>query len=303
MTLLAGAPVVVGVDGSAHALTAVEAAVRIAVARNRPLRVLHAFVWPQMYPPMAPSMAPVPLPLDPYGASEASLRRDGEQVVAQAEAHARRCDPRVRVRGDLLTGGASAVLVDQSRDAAMLVVGGRGRGGFADLLLGSVAAQVAAHAACPVVVIRGNVRAAGAVVVGVDGSPTSTAAIAFAADEAEWRHASLLAAHAWTAPVSTGPGDMLPLVYDVDKVEAEERRVLSESVAGLGESHPDVPVEQRLVHGRAAEFLNDLSREAQLVVVGSRGHGGFTGLLLGSVSRALVHHAGCPVAVVRPTPE
>jgi nucleotide-binding universal stress UspA family protein len=134
----------------------------------------------------------------------------------------------------------------------------------------------------------------------VDGSPTSAAAIGFAAEQAAWRKTNLVAVHAWAQPVSTGPGDMLPLVYDPDLLAAEEARVLAESVAGIGATHPDVNVERRLVEDRAASALIEQSRRAQLVVVGSRGHGGFTGLLLGSVSHALLHHADCPVAVVPP---
>jgi nucleotide-binding universal stress UspA family protein len=209
----------------------------------------------------------------------------------------------VRPSGEVVEGGAAKVLIGESGHAALLVVGNRGAGGFAGLVLGSVAVQVAAHATCPVLVVRGAARAGDPVVVGVDGSPTSTDAIRFAADEAAWRQVPLLAVHSWTAPVSTGPGDMLPLVYDVKRVEAEEQRVLAESVAGLAGTHPDVRLEQRLVPGGAAGVLTELSGQAQLMVVGSRGHGGFTGLLLGSVSRALIYHADCPVAVVRPGPE
>ncbi|MCW6006080.1 universal stress protein [Micromonospora sp. CPCC 205371] len=294
-------------DGSDQSLTAVEHATRIAVARNRPLRIVHGFVSP-VYTPVPPTLGTAALPADAYGEldayrdADASLRAHAEQVVEHAQTHARHCAPGVRVSAEVIDGGAAAVLTSESDKAALLVVGQRGHGGFGGLLLGSVAVQVAAHAACPFLVTRGEHRRSGPVAVGVDGAPTSAAAIAFAADEAEWRRASLLAVHAWTAPVSTGPGDMLPLVYDVDRVEAEERRVLAESVAGLAETHPDLPVEQRLVSGRAAEAFKDLSRHAQLVVVGSRGHGGFVGLLLGSVSRALIHHADCPVAVVRPVP-
>lgn len=121
------------------------------------------------------------------------------------------------------------------------------------------------------------------VVVGVDGSKSG-----------------LVAVHAWTHPVSTGPGDMLPLVYDVNGVEAEEQRVLAESVAGWCDRYPEVPVAHRLVRGPTRTTLIDESaRGAPLLVVGARGRDGFAGLLLGSVSQAVLHHAGCPVAVIR----
>jgi nucleotide-binding universal stress UspA family protein len=283
MTTAINGPVVVGVDGSDASLAAVDLAVRMAVERHRPLRVVHAFVWSS-------------LDLPPEG----RLHDEAERVVRQAEAYAHGLDPQVRVASEVVVGGAAEVLIQQSREAAMVVLGDRGRGGFGSLLLGSVAVQVTAHAVGPVAVARGEPRRDGPVVVGVDGSPVSAAAIAFAADEAALRKTNLVAVHAWAQPVSTGPGDMLPLVYDPDLLAAEEARVLAESVAGLGANHPDVPVERELVEDRASAALIERSRRAQLVVVGSRGHGGFTGLLLGSVSHALLHHADCPVVVVRP---
>lgn len=286
-----GASVVVGVDGSAPSLTAVDLATHAAAVGDRPLRIVHAFVWPMIRAPLGASVAPMPIK---------DLRRDAEQVVAQAEARARAHDPSVRVSAQVVDGGPSAVLIAESRRAAMVVIGHRGLGGFAGLLLGSVAVQVAAHAASPVVVARGTVGRDGPVVVGVDGSPTSTRAIAFAADQAARRQTSLLAVHAWTAPVSTGPTDLLPLVTDVERIEAQEARALAESVAGIAGAHPDLRVEQQLLQGHPARVLTELSGGAQLVVAGSRGRGGFTGLLLGSISQALIHHADCPVAVIHP---
>jgi nucleotide-binding universal stress UspA family protein len=186
----------------------------------------------------------------------------------------------------------------------VVVVGHRGLGGFTGLLVGSVGVQVAAHAAGPVVVVRPHSAAAGAsagrVVVGIDGSPLSRAALGFGFEAAARRGVGLTAVHAWTEPVSTGPGDMLPLVYDADDVDAEETRLLAEALAGWAEKYPDVPVDRKVVRGRAAEALVAESAGAALLVVGSPGRGGFTGLLLGSVSQAALHHADCPVAIVRP---
>lgn len=283
MTSAINGPVVVGVDGSEASLAAVDLAVRMAAERHRPLRVVQAFAWSALDLP--PEVGP---------------RGDAERVADRAAAHAHGLDPRVSVTSEVITGDPADVLIQQSHEAAMVVLGDRGAGGFASLLLGSVAVKVTAHANSPVVVARGEPRSDGPVVVGVDGSPTSTAATLFAAEEAAWRETNLIALHAWARPVSTGPGDMLPLVYDPDRLAAEEARVLAESVAGLGANHPDVPVERMLVEDRAATALIEQSARAQLVVVGSRGHGGFTGLLLGSVSHALLHHSDCPVAVVRP---
>jgi nucleotide-binding universal stress UspA family protein len=180
----------------------------------------------------------------------------------------------------------------------MVVVGDRGLGGFSGLLIGSVAVQLAAHAECPVLVVRGQPHPSGPVVLGVDGSPEASAAIAHAFDEAWLREAPLVALHAWLNPVAREPGDMLPLVYDLDQVRDEEARVLAEAVAGCREEYPDVAVREELVRAHTRAALIDRSVEAQLLVVGTRGRGGMRGLLLGSVSQAMLHHAGCPVLVV-----
>jgi nucleotide-binding universal stress UspA family protein len=290
MTTPPNAPVVVGVDGSDSSLAAVRVAAREAAFRGRPLRVVHAFVWPAVYPPLAGL---------PPESTDTGMRHDAEQIVRDAVAEAVEADPGLAVSGDLVTGGAGATMVAESREAALVVLGHRGLGGFAELLVGSIAVQVAAHGACPVLVVRGEGDPAGPVVVGVDGSATSDAAIALGFLEAAARGAELVAAHFWTGPVSTAPGDMLPLVYDYDEVEADEVRLLAESLAGWRERYPDVRLTRRVVRGHPASGLVEESAKAQLVVVGARGRGGFTGLLLGSVSQAVLHHANCPVAIVR----
>lgn len=166
---------------------------------------------------------------------------------------------------------------------------------------GSVSAHVATHAPCPVVVVppRWEPGSATGVVVGVDGSSVSTAAIDFAFEQAEARNTALTAVLAWHDPVRTGPGDQLPLVYDLDVLEQESAAVLAEAVAGHTAKYPDVDVKQELVRGHADDILIDAGRSAELLVVGSRGRNAFQGLLLGSTSRSLVHYAPCPVAVVR----
>ena len=145
---------------------------------------------------------------------------------------------------------------------------------------------------------RGSTDPAAPVLLGVDGSPANDLVVGFAFQEAALRGVPLTAMHTWTHPVSTGPGDMLPLVYDVAEVAAGEARVLAEALAGWHDKYPDVVVHRKLTHGGARKALIDATHRAQLVVVGTRGRGGFTGLLLGSVSQAVLHHAACPVAVV-----
>ncbi|MER7333828.1 MULTISPECIES: universal stress protein [unclassified Micromonospora] len=290
MVINTGAPVVVGVDGSAAALDAVRVAAREAAQRQRPLRVVHAFIWPLTNAPLDP------VPGAPAGAG---LRNQAERYVAEAVAEAGKAAPEVAVGGAVVDGAATPVLLDESRQAALVVLGHRGLGGFAGLLIGSVTVQVSARAQCPVLVVRGEPRADGPVVVGVDGSANSAEAVAFAFEEASHRGAPLLAVHAWLYPSPVGPGDILPLVYDLDALGAEEERALAESVAGFAERYPDVPVRHRLVRGSPARVLVEESRTAQLVVVGAHGRGALGGLLLGSVSHAVLHHAHSPLAIVR----
>jgi nucleotide-binding universal stress UspA family protein len=283
------APVVVGVDGSPCSLVAVDLAAREATLRRRPLRIVHAFIWPYLHVPLGPS---------PLGPPDGGLRHEAERILADAVARARAAAPDMPVHGEIITGEAAAVLRECSHTAALVVVGDRGLGGFTGLLIGSVAIQLAAHATCPVMVARGAADPAAAVLLGVDGSPANDPAIGFAFEEVALRGVPLAALHTWTHPVSTGPGDMLPLVYDVADVEAEEARVLAEALAGWHDKYPDVVVHRALVHGGARKALIEATSRSQLVVVGTRGRGGFTGLLLGSVSQAVLHHAACPVAVV-----
>ncbi|MET7752152.1 universal stress protein [Micromonospora sp. NPDC005367] len=281
-----GAAVVVGVDGSEPALRAVRLAAIEATRRRRPLRVVHGFIWPLLHvPPSAPAGG--------------GLREQAEQIVATAVAEAGTAAPGVRVTGEIIDGEAAAVLLGETATAAMIVLGDRGLGGFSALVVGSVAIQVASYADCPVLVARGAPRGDGPVVVGVDGSESSTLALGFAADTAAARGAELLALHAYRHPTSTGPGDMQPLVYDEGLLHGEEERVLAESLAGLADRYPEVRVTPRAVRARPGKALTEASRTAQLLVVGGQGRGEFTGLLLGSVSQSVLHHADCPVAVVR----
>jgi nucleotide-binding universal stress UspA family protein len=281
-------PVVVGVDGSAYSVAALDLAAREATLRRRPLRLVHAFIWPYLHVPLGPS---------PYGPPEGGLRHQAERILADAYTHAR-TTPDLDVQDELVTGEATAVLLDASRTAELIVVGDRGLGGFTGLLIGSVAVQLAAHASCPILIARGTADPAAPVLLGVDGSPANDPAVGFAFEEASLRGVPLIALHAWTHPVSTGPGDMVLPVYDPAEVDAQETRLLAEALAGWQDKYPDVTVERELAQASARRILVGATRQAQLVVVGTRGRGGFTGLLLGSVSQAVLHHAACPVAVV-----
>ncbi|MFE9649849.1 universal stress protein [Streptomyces sp. NPDC006365] len=285
--------VVVGVDGSASGLAAVEAAAREAQARGAGLRVVHAFVWPAMHVALGPS---------PLGPPEGGLQKMADRLVAEAVERARATAPEIDVSHAVVTGEPLTVLEAQSRVAELVVVGSRGMGAFVGLLIGSTAVHLAAHGRCPVLVVRGQPSAEGPVVLGVDGSAAGERAVDFAFAEAELRKAPLVALHAWTtwnAPMPAPQDASAPYANPPGALAGEEECLVSEALAGYRERYPDVVVEHRVVHGGTREALVDASRSAQLVVVGARGRGGFAGLLLGSVSQAVLHHAHCPVAVVR----
>jgi nucleotide-binding universal stress UspA family protein len=229
------------------------------------------------------------------------LQKARDEVAAAAVAAAG-VVPGLAVEQEVVTGFPVPVLSAEATRARLVVLGDRGLGGFTGLLVGSVAVALSAHAPCPVVVVRGPTPGApppleGPVVVGIDGSPTSEAALAFAFEAADLRGVPLLAVHTWT---DYQIESTMVAVLEGDAIDADEHRLLAERLAGWGEKYPDVRVQRLVTRYRPARTLLEQSAHAQLVVVGSRGRGGFAGMLLGSVSHAMLHHAGCPVAVVRP---
>lgn len=284
--------VVVGVDGSSSSLAAVEAAAQEARWRRAELRVVHA-IWPVIAP------GPVPMAAAPFGPPEGVLPAAAERLVTEALRRAGNVAPQVEVTHEVVAGEALTVLELQSRDADLVIIGSRGRGGFVGMLLGSTAVYLTAHSQCPVMVVREQREAAGPIVLGVDGSRAGEKAVDFAFAEAALRGADIIALHAWTPDNVPVPPPQVPDVFGPGTVAEVEERLLAQSLAGRQEKYPDVSVRPELVHGVNHEALIEASRTAQLMVVGARGRGGFTGLLLGSVSQALLHHAHCPVTVVR----
>lgn len=282
--------IVVGVDGSPDSLRAVRWAADEAALRKRPLRVVHAVAaWLQE--------RDVDMRLTSV---REWLLVGGQEVVNAAVEVARERAPGIDAEGEVVPGGAARTLVERARDAAMVVVGSHGTGTLTGLLLGSTALQVVTHAASPTVVVR-NVEpvARREVAVGVDGLPVGEPAVAFAFEEAALREARLRAVHVWSDPATTGPGGTTPLVYDPGTVTAEHTRWLNEALAPWREKYPEVDVVVEVVEsGRPARILSGVSARSDLLVVGTRGRGGFTGLLLGSVSHALLYHAHCPLAVI-----
>lgn len=290
--------IVVGVDGSDASEQAVRWAAAVASDRNLELRIVHALKDGELY----------------YGGDLAGTRalleqaqKSAEQIVQDAVQIASLVDKDLTITTDFPTEPPVPLLIELSRDARMVVVGHTGRGGFPGMLAGSTAVALASHADCPVAVIRGRfgpvVRPeVGPVVVGVDDSPNSDQAIAMAFDEASRRDVPLVALHAWTDVSYLEPHGVAPLAVTSELLEEGEQRLLAQRLAGWQEKYPDVEVQREIVRARPRHALLDWSAKAQLVVVGSRGRGGFRGMLLGSTSQALVSHAQCPVLVARPRP-
>jgi nucleotide-binding universal stress UspA family protein len=288
-----GRPVVAGVDGSDSALEAVRWAAREAHRRRVPLRLVSAFGWTTGHHLGDPG----------FGTDYITvLLQKARDEVAAAAATASGLAPELAIEQEVITGFPVPVLNGEAARAQLVVLGDRGLGGFTGLLAGSVAVALTTHAPCPVVVVRGPAPGSsppleGPVVVGIDGSPTSEAALAFAFEAADLRGAPLMAVHTWS---DYQIESTMVAVLEGDAIDADEHRLLSERLAGWSEKYPDVPVQRLVTRHRPAATLIEQSAHAQLVVVGSRGRGGFAGLMLGSVSHALLHHAACPVAVVRP---
>lgn len=294
------APVVVGIDGSATSLAAVSWAARTARLHDGPLRIVTALGAPSPYGD------DIRLPPSYF----ADRDRAARAALAEAAAIARTTDTasnRTEVVTDLLEGSARPALIEASKSARMIVVGSRGLGRITAALAGSVAVALAAHAHSPVVVIRGHAgQTSGAghrqVVVGVDGTRSSAPALATAFDEASRRGAGLVAIHTWSPfDLSTAFDDQLDLQWD--EVEVAERGVLAESLAGWEDRHPEIEVTRIVVRGKAAEELRKRAADAELLVVGSHGRGGFAGMLLGSTGTVLLHTADCPLMIIRSATE
>ncbi|GAA1192370.1 universal stress protein [Prauserella alba] len=289
--VLRDGPVVVGTDGSDGAARALDWAADMAARSNRSLRIVHAFTYVQGF-----YGGDLPASPEVYQAMEDEGRKFLDDARARVMARA----PELAVDTDMPLQGAVPLLVDESEQASVVVVGTSGRGGFTGMMVGSTSVSLTAHARCPVVVVRGGgsgLATEGPVVVGVDGSGVSTDAVTTAFQAASLLGAPLVAVHAW-ADVEYDWG--LPEMVEGSSREQSEQVVLSEALAGMPKWYPDVPVERIVVPGKPRRHLLERSQGARLLVAGSRGRGGFRGMLLGSTSQALIHHASCPVMIVRP---
>ncbi|AGZ49132.1 universal stress protein [Mycobacterium kansasii] len=284
--------VVVGADGSPASNAAVCWAARDAAMRNVQLTIVHVVstdvaTWPPM----------------PYPDTWAVWQEDeGRKILAAAHKIADESvtgERKLTVKSEIVFSTPVPTMVEMSAEAEMIVVGSSGRGALARVLLGSVSSSLVRRARCPVAIIRDEDPLMpdplhAPVLLGIDGSPASEAAVAVAFDEASRRGVELIALHAWSdLEVVELPG------LNWSAVEAEAQVLLAERLAGWQERYPDVTVRRVVVCDRPARQLVERSQTAQLVVVGSHGRGGVTGVLLGSVSNALVHAVRMPLIVAR----
>lgn len=284
--------IVVGVDDSPASTVAVQWAARNAVLRDVALTVVHVAAPPATT--WASSL--VPDDLDSWQLNT------GTQVVANAMNTAREAtgnDDALQMDSEFYTAITVPTLVDLSKRAQLIVVGSRGIGAVARVVLGSVSSALIRQAHCPVAVIKDDASIAAhaatlPVLVGIDGSPASDAATAVAFDEAKRRDVGLVALHAWNDYSGcdvTGP--------NWSAREQQAKSILTERLTGWRERYPDVDLTTKVVCDSPAMQLVKESNNVQLVVVGSHGRGGFAGMLLGSVSSAVVQAVGVPVIVAR----
>ncbi|MFI0779940.1 universal stress protein [Streptomyces sp. NPDC021212] len=304
-------PVVVGVDGSDAASDALDWAAAMAARRRLPLRIVHASLW-ERYEGYVPATA----------ADRPTERLHSETVLATAAERAGRRAPALKVMTDLAADDAVTALLRAGQSAEAVVVGSRGRGEFASLLLGSVGLGIAARASCPVIVVRGRPEGLhgrmGRVAVGIaererpgehDRTPPSPA-VAFALREARLRGCELAAVHAWRCAGADdhGPHEERGCAKRIGQGwwsgwraghARHAAELLDEALGGVTEmARPPVPVAYHAVEGPARKALLDASDRADLLVVGARRRQGHFGMQLGLVNHAVLHHARCPVAVI-----
>jgi nucleotide-binding universal stress UspA family protein len=281
-------PIVAASDGSEEALRAVDWAAREAVLRGAPLRIVSA---PGLLPRMVASQGH-----SEYETVSDVIRDESDYALTAATARAAKVAPDLLIDADHLSGGPAEAVTEAGSGALMLVVGSRGVGAFAALVLGSVSRYAATHASSPVVVVREEIGAAHRQVgVGIGGLEGNTAALTFAFEEAALRKASLVAIHAWHTPQSdisragialTAPGR--------STLEAEATRQLDGLLGEWREKYPDVPVSHDVVHGHPGRILSGVSARADLVVLGRHpAHHG-----PGAVIHAVLNHAHGPIVTV-----
>jgi nucleotide-binding universal stress UspA family protein len=280
-------PVVLGLDPDDAERTALAWAADEAVRRGLPLRLVYA----QGEPTIRVTEAALTPSWEQWNQA---LHTSGERLLTEAVAFAEDRHPALDVSALLAEGGVPWVLSEQARQAAMVVLGSRHLSAIrAAFTSASVALPVIAHATCPVVVLGAREHATGDppyYVVGTDGSAGSTAALDLAFEEADLRGAALRVLYAWQPPLLGNAAE--------PRVPQEYHRLVAEAVSSRRAAHPDVRVHHEAVPGHPVHVLTDASADALGLIVGTRGLGGFTGMVLGSVSQGVLYHARCPVITV-----
>lgn len=279
-------PIAVGTDGSARADLAVEWAADEAVLRRLPLHIVHAAErWEY----------DVPFHTTP-GLSE-SLTETGERILADAVERAAKGRPRLPITTELMFESPACALRSLGGRTSEIVVGHRGLGGFTGMLLGSTGLRVAGHVPVPVIIVRGEVHERRSeVLVGVDFSEESEHVLRYAFESAAIRGAWVCAVHVWQVPYPLYSGGYPVSVQEAAAISQER---LADAITPWRARFPDVRVIEQAPPGQVVKELSERSARAALLVVGSRGRDGLRGLHLGSVSHGAIHHADCPVAVVR----
>lgn len=293
--------VVVGVDGSESSRYALEWSANQAALRGRGITIVTA-VGP-------PDSAGAFREIVPRGGEQETSDRlhDAQALLDYARDWILRLFPELSVRTRMPTSRPAEALLDEAKqsDTSAVVVGSRGLGGLASAFVGSVGIELAAHSPVPVVVLPKKHEAAhgtkGRIITGVDGSESSRRAVEFAFAQARWTDSELVGVCAWQpmAAFVSAMGPVPPEAFDDDAVEATARRTAEAELADIRAEYPGVSVDLRTVRAHPVVAILDEATPADLIVVGSRGRGGFGGLMLGSVSQSVLHGAHGPVAVVR----
>ncbi|HEV7655550.1 MAG TPA: universal stress protein [Mycobacteriales bacterium] len=286
-----GIGVLVGIDESACAQEALVWAAADAAARKTRLTVATVLDLPRL--------GDVPLTRQLL----ATAQQVAQHTVDGAVDRARGVAPGVDVQGRVASGNPAAELLRLAEDAEEVVVGSHGTSGLTALLIGSVGTQVAEHARGPAVVVRTR-SIAGSVLVAIDNSPHSDAALEYGFAYADRHGLPLVALHAYTLgasvyPVMGYPVPPYPIAEELGRIRAAAARTAEHSVGRWTEKYPDVAARTDVTEGAAVHQLVEASRTASLLVVGTRGHGGLAGMLLGSVSHGVMRHAHCPVVIAR----
>jgi nucleotide-binding universal stress UspA family protein len=284
--------VVIGVDGSPGSTSALQWGLALAERRRAPVRLVLAF---------APSMSDLRIGGGNDIGVVGDARRGARDLLEKAFAESTSRHPNLRITSSLVDDAAASALIEQSREAATIVLGAHGAHGFSNLVAGSTTMNVASHAHCTVVTVPTKLTDAGltdaaagnGIVVGVDGADVTHAAIDFAFREAAATGASITAIHAWVDPVT-----MSPMTQDTAGYSRAREQALTELMAPWRDDYPDVAVALNVVREHPVHALAAAAQGAQLLVVGCRGRGAVRSMMLGSVSHGLLHLATCPVAVV-----